>query len=232
MLSENLEIIRSRINSALAMRKESKKTGEKVTLVAVTKNHPADVILASMALGISDIGENRVQEAKQKKTVVINGPKWHLLGHLQTNKVKQAVEIFDVIESVDSEKVLDAIEKAAAHQGKVQDILLQLNIAEEEQKSGFDKDSYEKILPTLRNYKNIRVRGIMVIAQKCEDVEETRPVFKKGYEKFCELREYLGDVNIDILSMGMTHDYWIAVEEGANSVRIGTALFGERDYGR
>ena len=199
MFSENLEIVRSKINNALAMRKESKKTGEKVTLVAVTKNHPADVILASMALGISDIGENRVQEAKQKKTVVPNGPKWHLLGHLQTNKVKQAVEIFDVIESVDSEKVLDAINNAAGQQGKVQDVLLQLNIAEEEQKSGFNKDSYEAILPELKNFSNVRIRGIMVIAQKCEDVEETRPVFKKGYEKFCELREYLGDIHINIL---------------------------------
>ncbi|MGL5206707.1 MAG: YggS family pyridoxal phosphate-dependent enzyme, partial [Acidaminococcaceae bacterium] len=192
----------------------------------------AEVILASIALGISDIGENRVQEAKQKKTVVTQGPKWHLLGHLQTNKVKQAVEIFDIIESVDSEKVLDAINKAAAQQGKVQDVLLQLNIAEEEQKSGFDNASYNEILPELKNFLNIRIRGLMVIAQKCEDVEETRPVFKKGYEKFCELKKYLGDTNIDILSMGMTHDYWIAVEEGANSVRIGTALFGERDYSR
>lgn len=232
MFSENLEIVKSKINNALAMRKESKKTGETVTLVAVTKNHPAEVILASIALGISDIGENRVQEAKQKKTVVTQGSKWHLLGHLQTNKVKQAVEIFDIIESVDSEKVLDAINKAAAQQGKVQDVLLQLNIAEEEQKSGFDNASYNEILPELKNFLNIRIRGLMVIAQKCEDVEETRPVFKKGYEKFCELKKYLGDTNIDILSMGMTHDYWIAVEEGANSVRIGTALFGERDYSR
>ena len=232
MLSETIEIVQTKINNALAMRKEAKKTGETVTLVAVTKNHPAEVILASMALGISDIGENRVQEAKQKKTVVSSGLKWHLLGHLQTNKVKQAVEIFDIIESVDSEKILTAIDKAAEQQDKVQDILLQLNIAGEEQKSGFDKESYEDILPKIRSFKNVRIRGVMVIAQKCEDVEETRPVFKKGYEKFCELREYLGDIHINILSMGMTHDYWIAVEEGANSVRIGTALFGERDYGR
>ena len=232
MLSENIEIVQTKINNALAMRKEAKKTGETVTLVAVTKNHPAEVILASTALGISDIGENRVQEAKQKKTVVSSGLKWHLLGHLQTNKVKQAVEIFDIIESVDSEKILTAIDKAAEQQDKVQDILLQLNIAGEEQKSGFDKESYEAILPKIRSFKNVRIRGVMVIAQKCEDVEETRPVFEKGYEKFCELKQYLGDANIDILSMGMTHDYWIAVEEGANSVRIGTALFGERDYGR
>ena len=232
MFSENVEIVRTKINNALAMRKETKKTGETVTLVAVTKNHPADVIRASMALGIVNIGENRLQEAKLKKTVVQNGPRWHLLGHLQTNKVKQAVEIFDIIESVDSEKILAAIDKAAEQQGKVQEVLLQLNIAEEEQKSGFDKESYEAILPELSNFKNVCIRGIMVIAQKTGDVEETRPVFRKGYEKFCELREYLGDQHIDILSMGMTHDYWIAVEEGANSVRIGTALFGERDYGR
>jgi len=232
MFSENVEIVRTKINNALAMRNGDKKTGETVTLVAVTKNHPAEVVLASIALGIGDIGENRVQEAKQKKTVVPNRPRWHLLGHLQTNKAKQAVEIFDIIESVDSEKVLDAIDKAAGQQGKVQEVLLQLNIAEEEQKSGFDKESYAAILPKLRNFKNVRIRGIMVIAQKTEDVEETRPVFRKGYEKFCELTESFGELHIDILSMGMTHDYWIAVEEGANSVRIGTALFGERDYDR
>lgn len=230
MLSKNVETVLTRINQALAMRKEVKQTGEKVTLVAVTKNHPADVILASMALNITDIGENRVQEAKQKKNIVPHGPRWHLVGHLQTNKIKQAVELFDIIESVDSEKVLDAIDKAALQQGKIQDILLQLNIAEEEQKSGFDIGSYKDILPRLAEYKNVRIRGLMVIARKCEDVEETRPVFKRGYEEFCKLKEYLGTKDVDILSMGMTHDYWIAIEEGANSVRIGTALFGERDY--
>lgn len=232
MLSKNLETVLTRINQALAMRKEVKQTGEKVTLVAVTKNHPAEVILASMALNITDIGENRVQEAKQKKNIVPHGPRWHLVGHLQTNKIKQAVELFDIIESVDSEKVLDAIDKAALQQGKIQDILLQLNIAEEEQKSGFDIGSYKDILPRLAEYKNVRIRGLMVIARKCEDVEETRPVFTKGYEEFCQLQEYLGTKDVDTLSMGMTHDYWIAIEEGANSVRIGTALFGERDYSR
>ena len=232
MLSKNVETVLTRINQALAMRKEVKQTGEKVTLVAVTKNHPADVILASMALNITDIGENRVQEAKQKKNIVPHGPRWHLVGHLQTNKIKQAVELFDIIESVDSEKVLDAIDKAALQQGKIQDILLQLNIAEEEQKSGFDIGSYKDIRPRLAEYKNVRIRGLMVIARKCEDVEETRPVFKRGYEEFCRLKEYLGTKDVDILSMGMTHDYWIAIEEGANSVRIGTALFGERDYSR
>ena len=232
MLSKNVETVLTKINQALAMRKEVKQTGEKVTLVAVTKNHPADVIFDSMALNITDIGENRVQEAKQKKNIVPHGPRWHLVGHLQTNKIKQAVELFDIIESVDSEKVLDAIDKAASQQGKIQDILLQLNIAEEEQKSGFDIGSYKDILPRLAEYKNVRIRGLMVIARKCEDVEETRPVFKRGYEEFCRLKEYLGTKDVDILSMGMTHDYWIAIEEGANSVRIGTALFGERDYSR
>lgn len=232
MLSKNVETVLTKINQALAMRKEVKQTGEKVTLVAVTKNHPADVIFDSMALNITDIGENRVQEAKQKKNIVPHGPRWHLVGHLQTNKIKQAVELFDIIESVDSEKVLDAIDKAALQQGKIQDILLQLNIAEEEQKSGFDISSYKDILPRLKEYKNVCIRGLMIIARKCEDVEETRPVFKRGYEEFCKLKEYLATKDVDILSMGMTHDYWIAIEEGANSVRIGTALFGERDYSR
>ena len=231
MLKENIEAVRTKISEALAMRTEEKLTGRKVTLVAVTKNHPADIILESLALDITDIGENRVQEAKEKKSVLPPGGRWHLVGHLQTNKVKQAVELFDLIESVDSEKILAAINSAAEQQGKIQDVLLQLNIAKEEQKSGFDEASYKDVLAKIEDFEHVRVRGLMVIAQRCEDLEETRPVFRKGYEEFCKLKEQLGSQDVDILSMGMTHDFWVAVEEGANSVRLGTALFGERDYG-
>uniref|UniRef100_UPI0026F15F4B alanine racemase n=1 Tax=Phascolarctobacterium succinatutens TaxID=626940 RepID=UPI0026F15F4B len=110
----------------------------------------------------------------------------------------------------------------------VQDILLQLNIAHEEQKSGLEKEDYLALLPKLDEYKNVHVRGLMVIAQKCDDIEETRPVFAAGYRAFVRLQKERPD--IDLLSMGMSHDYQIAIEEGANIVRVGTALFGERDY--
>lgn len=230
MLKDNLHKVQTRIAEALARRTETKLTGDKVTLVAVTKNHPVDVVLESLALGVTNIGENRVQEAKEKRTDVPDLGFWHLIGHLQTNKARQAVALFDLIESADSGRLLTALDKAAVQQGKVQDILLQLNIAREEQKTGFLMEDYLAVLPQLDDYQNLRVRGLMVIAQLCEDIEETRPVFQEGYRCFCELQAQRPE--IDLLSMGMTHDFTIAVEEGANIVRVGTALFGKRDYSK
>lgn len=229
MLAENLQQVQAKIEEALQLRKaKDLLTGSSVTLVAVTKNHPPEVITDIEALGIANVGENRVQEAKHKQEALGKHGYWHLIGHLQTNKARQAVALFDLIESVDSEHLLAAVDKEAARIGKVQDILLQLNIAHEEQKSGLDKDEYLALLPKLDAYKNVHVRGLMVIAQKCDDIEETRPIFAAGYRAFARLKEQRKD--IDLLSMGMSHDYQIAIEEGANIVRVGTALFGERDY--
>ena len=229
VLAENLKLVKQQMQAALAKRKDKNLlTGNDVILVAVTKNHPPEVIAESIALGLQNIGENRVQEAKHKQEAIGKQGYWHLIGHLQTNKARQAVAHFDLIESVDSEHLLAAVDKEAARIGKVQDILLQLNIAHEEQKSGLDKEEYLALLPKLAEYKNVRLRGLMVIAQKCEDVEETRPVFAAGYRAFVRLREQYPE--IDVLSMGMSSDYMIAIEEGANVVRVGTALFGQRDY--
>ena len=228
MLAENLQVVQAKMLQALAKRQEAKITGPEVTLVAVTKNHPPEVITESLACGINNVGENRVQEAKHKQEALGKQGTWHLIGHLQSNKARQAVALFDLIESIDSEHLLAAVDKEAARIGKVQDILLQLNIAHEEQKSGFDKAEYLDILGKLQNYPHVKVRGLMVIAQACEDVEETRPVFAAGYRAFCRLKEQLPE--IDILSMGMSHDFAVAIEEGANNVRVGTALFGQRDY--
>lgn len=221
--------MQQKIQAALAKRKDKELlTGNDVILVAVTKNHPPEVITESLALGVQNIGENRVQEAKHKQEAIGKQGYWHLLGHLQTNKARQAVAHFDLIESVDSEHLLAAVDKEAARIGKVQDILLQLNIAHEEQKSGLEKDEYLALLPKLPEYKNVRLRGLMVIAQKCDDVEETQPIFAAGYRAFARLKEQYPE--IDLLSMGMSSDYMIAIEEGANVVRVGTALFGQRDY--
>lgn len=228
MLADNLQVVQGKIQAALQNRKEAKLTGDIVTLVAVTKNHAPEVITEALALGVECIGENRVQEAKHKKEVLPEGGKWHLIGHLQTNKARQAVALFDLIESVDSERLLAVINDEAARVGKVQDVLLQLNIAKEEQKTGFTKEEYLTVLPKLDAYKNIRVRGLMVIAQATSNVEETRPVFAAGYRCFRRLQEARPDV--DCLSMGMSNDYTVAIEEGANMVRVGTALFGQRDY--
>ena len=169
-----------------------------------------------------------MQEAKHKQEALGKHGYWHLIGHLQTNKARQAVALFDLIESVDSEHLLAAVDKEAERIGKVQDILLQLNIAHEEQKSGLDKEDYLALLPKLPEYKHVRLRGLMVIAQKCEDIEQTRPVFAAGYRAFARLKQQYPQA--DILSMGMSNDYTVAIEEGANIVRVGTALFGQRDY--
>ena len=228
MLAENLSSVKEKIKQAISRRKAALLTGDNVTLVAVTKNHPPEVITDIEALGVANIGENRVQEAMHKQEALGKVGYWHLIGHLQTNKARQAVAHFDLIESVDSERLLGLLNKEAEKIGKVQDVLLQLNIAHEEQKSGFDKDEYLALLPRLSDFKNIRVRGLMVIAQKCDDVEDTRPVFAAGYRAYTRLQEQYPEV--DILSMGMSSDYVVAVEEGANMVRVGTALFGQRDY--
>ena len=228
MLADNLKIVQEKIEASLQKRKEAKQTGDSVTLVAVTKNHAPEVITEALSLGVECIGENRVQEAKHKKEVLPAGGKWHLIGHLQTNKARQAVALFDLIESVDSERLLALINDEAGRIGKVQDVLLQLNIAKEEQKTGFTKEEYLSVFEKLGEFKNIRLRGLMVIAQACSDIEETRPVFAAGYRAFCRLKETYPEV--DCLSMGMSNDYTVAIEEGANMVRVGTALFGQRDY--
>lgn len=228
MLAENLHNVKETIASALARRTERKETGDEVCLVAVTKNHPAAVVTEIQSLGVGNIGENRVQEAREKQQQVGHPGKWHLIGHLQTNKAKQAVEFFDLIESADSEHLLRALEKEAAKQGKVMDLLLQINVAREPQKTGFLPEDYEAVLPLLDSFPHIRVRGIMVIAPNTPDQTVLHSVFRQGYDYFCKLKRQRKD--IDFLSMGMTSDYAIAVEEGANMVRVGTALFGARDY--
>ena len=204
MLADNLHNVKETIASALARRTERKETGDEVCLVAVTKNHPAAVVTEIQSLGVGNIGENRVQEAREKQQQVGHPGKWHLIGHLQTNKAKQAVEFFDLIESADSEHLLRALEKEAA------------------------PEDYEAVLPLLDSFPHIRVRGIMVIAPNTPDQTVLHSVFRQGYDYFCKLKRQRKD--IDFLSMGMTSDYAIAVEEGANMVRVGTALFGARDY--
>jgi pyridoxal phosphate enzyme (YggS family) len=230
MLAENLQTVQKNIAQALTRRREPKCTGEEVLLVAVTKNHPASVVTEIQALQVMQVGENRVQEARDKQKLLGHHGTWHLIGHLQTNKAKQAIALFDIIESVDSEHLLLALDKEAGKQGKREDILLQVNIAGEIQKTGFAPADYQAILPKLPTFTHLRVRGLMVIAPQTEDVETVRPVFKEGYRYFCELRRHLPE--IDYLSMGMTEDYQVAIEEGANVVRIGTALFGPRDYSK
>ncbi len=230
MLADNLAKVQTTIKEALAKRTELKATGSTVTIVAVTKNHPAEIVTETLAAGLNNVGENRVQEAQHKKAVLPEGGIWHLIGHLQKNKAKHAVELFDIIESVDSEEILGRIDKLAEESNKVQDVLLQINEAREPQKTGLTPEGFVTLAGKLSAFTHVRVRGVMVIAQAAENVEETRPAFAAGYKDFLLLQKAVGKDTCNILSMGMTHDYWIAVEEGANEVRVGTALFGARDY--
>jgi len=228
VLAENLRKVKEIIVAALAKRTGKKETGNTVCLVAVTKNHPAQVITDIKALGVENIGENRVQEAREKQEKIGHPGTWHLIGHLQTNKAKQAVELFDLIESADSEHLLRALEKASAKLEKQTEVLLQINIAREPQKTGFLPEEYEAVLGKLEELPHIKVRGIMVIAPNTSDLTVVRSVFRSGYEYYCALKKQRE--GIEYLSMGMSGDYAIAVEEGANIVRVGTALFGARDY--
>ncbi len=175
-----------------------------------------------------------MQEAQGKYEVV--GPDaatWHLIGHLQTNKAKQAVKIFDIIESVDSTHLAKALDKEAGKIGKVQDVLVQVNLAKEPQKSGVFEEDLPELLKLCDELPHLHLCGLMMIAPDYEDRERCRPLFRRMHEIFMEAKEMpFAASNIKYLSMGMSHDYEMAIEEGANIVRVGTAIFGPRQYGK
>lgn len=227
MLKEHILKIKQAISEALQNRKQEFVTGNEVQIIAVSKTRSSKEVQIALDNGIKILGENKVQEAKLKKEQVIGGS-WHLIGHLQTNKIKQAVTIFSLIHSVDSERVLLEIEKQAAEQGKVQDILLQVNVAQEESKFGLAVAELLPLAKLARGLEHIKLRGIMVIGPHTEDTEQVRKIFAQGYQQFVALKTVVPE--IDILSMGMSADYLIAIEEGANMVRIGSKIFGERIY--
>ena len=201
-----------------------------VELIAVTKNHPVEAMQAAIDAGIMNIGENRVQEALDKAQTLEREVKWHLIGHLQ-RKVKHAVRQFDLIHSVDSVRLAQEIDKAAEKFGKVQNILVQVNLAREESKSGVYREELDDVLAEIEVLRAIRLQGFMCIAPNYDNEEKCRPLFREMYELFQEAKEKEPPkADIRYLSMGMTHDYTVAVEEGANLVRVGTAIFGARQY--
>lgn len=201
---------------------------KQITLVAVTKNHGVESMREAIDAGATDIGENRVQEATEKFQTLDRQVTRHLIGHLQTNKAKAAVKLFDLIQSVDSEHLAAALDKAAASIGKVQDVLIQVNAAREPQKSGVMLEDLDTLINFVDKSNNLRLRGLMMIAPNFPDVEQCRPLFRKMRELFDKLKT--SREAFDYLSMGMSSDYKIAVEEGANLIRVGTAIFGVRLY--
>ncbi len=196
-----------------------------VTIIAVSKFVEVEKIRRAVDLGLNILAENRVQEMNEKYPL-INGVRWHIIGHLQTNKVKYAVGRAELIHSVDSLHLLEEINSQAGKLGIIQDFLLELNISGEESKFGLTNEEFRYIINKLKDYSFVRLRGIMVMAPNYEDKELCRPIFRRAKEIFDELRS--NDENIDVLSMGMSGDFEIAVEEGATHVRIGSAIFKER----
>ncbi len=225
-IAEKLSRVLSRIEEA---RKRSP-YGQDVTLVAVTKFHPLSDMEEVISLGVTDVGENRVQEMEGKFKSLTLPVRWHLQGHLQKNKVKKAVAMADLIQSADSLEILKEIDKRAGEIDKVQDVLLECNISGEESKTGISKENLPALIEEAKGLSHVRVLGLMCMAPNYEDVEMTRPVFREAHNLWEEMKKQFPDGQISILSMGMTHDFEIAIEEGATMVRVGTAIFGARQY--
>jgi pyridoxal phosphate enzyme (YggS family) len=210
-IAENLAAVESRIDAACARAGRKRKD---VTLVAVSKTFAADRVDEAIAAGVTHIGENRVQEARDKKPQVRSAARWHLIGHLQSNKAKDAVRIFDVIETVDSVELAQKIARASE---TARDVLLQVNIGDEPQKSGVSTADVQGVVQQIRGVQGINLIGLMAI-----------PPIGDPRKPFRRLREIRDQVGLEHLSMGMSEDFEIAIEEGSTMVRIGRAIFGAR----
>ncbi len=210
-----------------------KEVGEDVLLVAVTKTHPVEMLNEVIDAGATDIGENKVQEILDKYDHV-KPVRWHMIGHLQTNKVKYIIDKVSMIHSVDSLKLAKEIDKRAAQHDLTMDILIQVNSAQEESKFGITTDETGKLIEDiLENCPSVRIRGLMCIAPYADDPDTVRQYLaevKKLYDQFSRIDHE--NLDFRYLSMGMSHDYKVAIEEGSNLVRIGTSIFGERDYSK
>lgn len=229
MLREHLEEIESNIQSACARAGRSR---ESVRLIAVSKTQPVSAIEEAYALGLRDFGENKVKEMLGKESQLPEDIRWHLIGHLQTNKVRQVLSKTVLIHSLDSLKLLDAVDFEAMKQRIVVEGLLEVNVAEEESKFGFLPEELWGLLNRLCQYKNLKIRGLMTVAPFTINQEDNRAVFRKLKEISIDTRwNTLDNINMDILSMGMTGDYSVAIEEGATIIRVGTGLFGARNLG-
>lgn len=204
---------------------------KEIVLIGVTKTVEADVMNEAIEAGILHFGENRVQEVLRKRPHIKGDVQWHLIGHLQTNKVKQIIDQVDLIHSVDSLRLLEEIRLRSQAIGKEAQILIQLNIAEEKQKFGIESENLEMLLQNAAQNEGVKINGIMTIAPFTDDPEDVRIVFKEMKVIFDALKNRnLHNVEMKYLSMGMTGDFEVAIEEGANMIRVGTGIFGSREY--
>lgn len=226
---EKGETVKKRIIAAC---KRSGRNPQEVQLLAVSKNHSADDILQLNKSGWTDFGENYVQELAKKHEELPQSISWYMIGHLQRNKVKYIADYVKMIQSVDTVKLLHTIEKEAKKHNRQIPVLIEVNVGEEESKFGVRptlEDCMELADECLK-LPHVKLRGLMTSAPYFEDPEETRPIFRKLRELRDEMNKQNSQLKLDVLSMGMTHDFEIAIEEGATCVRVGTAIFGPRDY--
>lgn len=202
-----------------------------VTLVAVSKTHAAEAVEVAYQAGQRVFGENKVQEMEVKFTILPKDIEWHLIGHLQSNKVKYIAPFVTLIHGVDSEKLLEEIQKRAATNNRVIDVLLQIHIGEEESKFGFDEVELNEFIASKRwtNFQNVKIRGLMGMASFTENKTQVRNEFRSLKMTFENAKPLMGS-SFDILSMGMSGDYQLAIEEGSTMVRIGSSIFGAREY--
>ncbi|MBQ2837984.1 MAG: YggS family pyridoxal phosphate-dependent enzyme [Peptococcaceae bacterium] len=222
-IADNIAEIRN--NIALA-RQKSPHPDQDVTLVAVTKMHSAEEIQEVLAAGQTLLGENRVQELLDKYDAVGDAATWHIIGHLQSNKVKYITEKVAMIHSLESESLANELSSRMQALGKTMDCLVQVNIADEESKFGLERDEVLPFIKRVSQLPGIHIKGLMHIAPYFEDPEDVRPIFREMYRLFEELKALeLPGVDMEILSMGMSHDYQVAIEEGANMIRVGSSIF-------
>lgn len=228
MIKEQLEIVENNICRACS---KSKRNREEVTLIAVSKTKPVEDLKEAYACGMRYFGENKVQEIMDKYPQMPADVKWHMIGHLQRNKVKYIIDKVDLIHSVDSIRLAETIEKEAAKHNITVNILIEVNVAGEESKFGLAPEDVPEFVLEVAKFRHIRVMGLMTIAPFVEDSEENRRIFQLLRKLSVDIEaKNVDNITMRILSMGMTNDYTVAVEEGATMVRVGTGIFGARDY--
>ena len=228
MINENISKVRENIVKSC---EKAGRNPEEVTLIAVSKTKPVSAIEEALLSGTLDYGENKVQELCDKYDVLPKNIRWHMIGHLQRNKVKYLVGKTYLVHSVDSLRLAEQIEKEFAKHNQVCDILVEVNIAQEESKFGINAKETEELIRKIVKFEHVRIKGLMTIAPYTEDPESNRDYFREIKKLSVDIRDKnIDNVSMDVLSMGMTGDYMVAVEEGATMVRVGTGIFGERNY--
>lgn len=228
MLKDNLNTVNNRIVNAA---KRCGRSPEDITLIAVSKTKPAEMISAIYECGIREFGENKVQEITAKSQILPDDINWHMIGHLQRNKVRQVLPKVVLIHSVDSVRLAEAISKEAVNLGITAEILLEVNVAKEDTKYGFScEELYDRVVE-ISSLPGILIKGLMTSAPYVNEPEDNRKYFRQLRDLCVDLKaKNIDNTSMDFLSMGMTNDFEVAIEEGATHVRVGTAIFGERNY--